>query len=231
MTEHDELRRRAHEEWEAGNLKAAFDLFERAATQGDKSAQFWLAYFYEEGIGVEEDPIKGMYWTLKSGDEGYTGPYEDEADYLRRTIEEMKQAFERGEETSLLNLGLFYDVGLGVAVDKEQAMVWYLRALEHGDTAAFNNIAILYRERGDVASAKEWFDKATAAGDGDAYLKLAKLYLDGSIPDENGEVRRNLERVLEAEHVTAASVEEAQALLDEMSDLQSVDATKPDRGL
>lgn len=216
MVGNDELRERAHEEWEAGNLKAAFDLFERAAKQGDKAAQFSLGYFYEYGIGVEEDLIKGMYWSLRSEEDDDTGSYEDEADYLRKTFERMKYAAERGEVTSLYLLGYFYDVGFGVAADKEQAMFWYLKACESGDSGAFNNIAILYREKGDFASAKEWFDKATASGDGDAYLQLAKLYLDGSLPDENGEARKNLERVLEADHVTEASVEEAQALLDWM---------------
>lgn len=229
MTTNDELRERAHEEWDAGNLKAAFDLFKLAAEQGDKAAQFSLGYFYDYGIGVEEDPIKGMFWSLKSEEEDDIGPYEDELDYLRKTVEKMKRDAEQGKDTSLLNLGYFYDVGLGVAADKEQAMFWYLKALESGNTAALVNIAILYREKGDFASAKEWFDKATASGDGDAYLQLAKLYLDGSLLDGNGEARRNLERVLEAEHVTEDSVEEAQALLDEMSRPQSAEAPKPDR--
>jgi TPR repeat protein len=94
-----------------------------------------------------------------------------------------KLAFERGaalgDGCCWLRLGYLYDVGLGVETDKREAMRCYRRAWLQRNTAAANNIAILYRERGDHRSMFRWFERAASEGDGSAYLDLAKCYRDG----------------------------------------------------
>lgn len=130
------------------------------------------------------------------------------------------QSFERGaalgDISCLFRLALAYDVGgLGVAVDKNRAMQFYKRAWRRGDWwAAPNNIAILYRERGNLRTMFQWFNRAAAKGDGSAHLDLAKCYLEGT------GVRRNTQSALrclafavESEHISEAEREEAQALL------------------
>ncbi len=94
-----------------------------------------------------------------------------------------KLAFERGaalnDDNCWLRLGYLYDVGRGVETDKLEAMRCYRRAWRRRNTAAANNIAILYRERGAYRLMVRWFERAAGEGDGGAYLDLAKCYRDG----------------------------------------------------
>src|SRR3712207_483964 len=59
-----------------------------------------------------------------------------------------KEAFERGaalgDSSCWGRLGLRFDLGLGVTVDKGEAMRCYKRAWRQRDAASANNIAILY---------------------------------------------------------------------------------------
>lgn len=54
-----------------------------------------------------------------------------------------------GDDSCWLRLGLLFDLGHGVEVDKAQAMRCYQRAWRQRNAVAANNIAILYRERGN----------------------------------------------------------------------------------
>jgi len=121
-----------------------------------------------------------------------------------------------GSKGCALNLGYFYDEGLGIPQSKSSALYWYRQACRHGDLSGATNIAILCRERGQYRAMFRWFRKACQAshgGDGDAELDMAECLLSGA-----GTVRsrdraiRHLRRVLRSRQVTPASVEEAQAL-------------------
>jgi uncharacterized protein len=131
------------------------------------------------------------------------------------------QSFERGaalaDESCLFRLALMYDVGeLGVAVDKNRAMQLYKRAWRKGNWwAAPNNIAILYRERGDMRTMFQWFKRAAAKGDGSAHLDLAKCYLEGTGVRKNAQsALRCLVFAVSSEHISEAEREQAQALID-----------------
>ncbi len=65
-----DLFEQASKEWDAGNLKSAFDLFQRSASQGDASSQNNLGYFYDEGIGVSSDKERAIFWFTKAAQNG-----------------------------------------------------------------------------------------------------------------------------------------------------------------
>ncbi|MCX8627214.1 sel1 repeat family protein, partial [Gilliamella sp. B3976] len=44
------------------------------------------------------------------------------------------------------NLGLMYDEGDGVDVNKEKAIYWYTKAAEQGGREAQNNLGALYQQ-------------------------------------------------------------------------------------
>lgn len=75
MSSNDELSIRAYEEWEAGNLEKAFDLFKCAAERDDGIAQQNLGYFFDEGIGVKADKKKAEFWYTKAAQNGHTSAY------------------------------------------------------------------------------------------------------------------------------------------------------------
>lgn len=129
-----------------------------------------------------------------------------------------RQLFERaaaaGDAGSLVNLGYFYDEGIGAMPDKALAMRLYKRAYRKGDAAAASNIAILYREQGRRRLSFQWFARAAQLKDGDAEVELAKLLATGT------GVRRSLALALQAAErartsgfITPAGREEAISVL------------------
>ena len=119
-----------------------------------------------------------------------------------------------GDDGAQLNLGYFYDVGLGTRRNREKALQWYRRAYRQGSSAAASNIATVYRDNGRPRLAFAWYKRASIMNDGDAMVEIAKRYLSGSGVRKNGEqARRFLKRAIGSKHITEAGREEAQALL------------------
>ena len=98
-------------------------------------------------------------------------------------FERARACYERGAELGdgmcFQALGYMYDVGEGAAVDKVMALKLYRAAWRRGDHAAALNIAIIYRERGQMRRMFQWFERVACAGDGSAQLEMAKCYLNG----------------------------------------------------
>lgn len=108
-----------------------------------------------------------------------------------------KQAAELGDVAAMLNVGFFFDEGLGVKADKAAARGWYEKAYDEGDASAANNIAILCRENNDLAGAADWFAKAAELGDGDALVELARVHIEGQgVAKDEAKARAFLERAL-----------------------------------
>lgn len=87
---------------------------------------------------------------------------------LPRAFQLFQSCVDQGDTGALMNLGYFYDEGLGTPASKYQARIWYRKARHAGDFVAANNLAILFREREAHHSAFHWFRKAALGGDGDA---------------------------------------------------------------
>lgn len=86
-------------------------------------------------------------------------------------------AAQNGEEDAFNSVGYFFDHGIGVKKNVDHAFAWYRRAAMRGNLAGFINLAICYRNAGNLRRAKFWFEKAHAQGDGSAAYELGKIYL------------------------------------------------------
>jgi TPR repeat protein len=75
--------------------------------------------------------------------------------------------------------GVLLSNGDGVRKDVDEALSWLRRAFRAGDTCAAQNIAITYRQIGDLRTAVKWFRKSADAGDGDALIQLGIHYYWG----------------------------------------------------
>ena len=83
--------------------------------------------------------------------------------------------------------------------------------------AAANNIAVLYRERGDDRGMLRWYKKAAAEGDGGSHLAVAKCYLRGLGVRANTQAGlRSLAAAVASDLISEAEREEAQGLLDNL---------------
>lgn len=134
-----------------------------------------------------------------------------------------RQLFERGVSlgsTACLNrLAHIHDVGLGVEADKQLAMRLYQRAWRRTrSTVASNNIAILYRERGDYRAMFKWFRRAADNGDGSASLEMAKCHLDGlGTPRDPVAALQCLAAAIRSDYISEDEQEEAAELMSALA--------------
>jgi TPR repeat protein len=79
----------------------------------------------------------------------------------------------------MINLGLLYANGQGVAQDYAKAREWYEKAADKGATSAMINLGLLYANgqgvAQDYAKAREWYEKAADKGDTSAEARLEQL--------------------------------------------------------
>ena len=86
------------------------------AEKGYPLAECQVGYFYLEGLGVEKDTAKALYWT--------------------------ERAAKHGDRDGQYNLGWFYEEGIGTERDVEKAKYWYERAAEQGHELAVGKLTI-----------------------------------------------------------------------------------------
>ncbi len=80
------------------------------AKQGYPLAECQIGYFYYDGLGIEKDLEKAIYWT--------------------------RRAAEHGDRDGQCNLAWFHEDAIGVEKDIEQAIFWYKKAaLQNHDLA------------------------------------------------------------------------------------------------
>jgi len=97
----------------------------------------------------------------------------------------------KGDPKAQFNVGLIYANGKGVNKDTYQAMEWYKKAAEQGNTAAQYNLAKLIAQRPDKEDpraqkrVKYWYEKAAEVGQKEAINDLALLYLKGEGVEKN----------------------------------------------
>jgi len=92
-------------------LRENAEMAQKAADQGDASAQFLLGLMYADGHGVPRDYVKAMHW--------------------------WHMAAEQGLANAQSTLGFMYANGKGgVPKDEAKAVYWYEQAAEQGDAKA-----------------------------------------------------------------------------------------------
>jgi TPR repeat protein len=83
-----------------------------------------------------------------------------------------------GDTSCQILLGNYLSGGRkGVPIDQKRAIYWYKQAYKQGDSTAAFNLAMDYRKQGDVDEAYRWFELSVLAGDNEAHLALAKIWL------------------------------------------------------
>ena len=135
--------------------------------------------------------------------------YEESGDY-ERAFRLFKSLALRGDSGAQLNVGYFYDRGLGVRRNQEKALYWYRRNYARGEASGANNIATVYRDRGDLKRAISWFLKAVEMGDDGAALELARIYLSQG---KSADAKRFLKRAAKSDRACMADNKEAARLL------------------
>jgi TPR repeat protein len=88
------------------------------------------------------------------------------------------QGAKAGDTSCQILLGNYLSDGRkGISIDRMRAAYWYKRAYKQGDSTAAFNLAIDYRRHGDIDEAYRWFELSVEAGNNEAHLALAKIWL------------------------------------------------------
>ena len=83
-----------------------------------------------------------------------------------------------GDTSCQILLGNYLSDGRkGISIDDARAIYWYKQAYKQGDSTAAFNLAMHYRKRGNVGEAYRWFQYSVKAGNNEAHLALAKIWL------------------------------------------------------
>jgi TPR repeat protein len=99
-------------EEEGGDLNEAVGCWQKSASQGQKYAQFFLAWSYRTGSGIQADHAEAFNWFRKAADQGHP-----EAQYW---------------------LACCYRDGCGIREDYANAREWFKQAIEGGHNSATN---------------------------------------------------------------------------------------------
>lgn len=176
------------------------DLLERGAGLGDVMAQYNLGLAYKNGdLGLDvgkrlnEIQADAFQWMSKAAESGLVPAMIDTAVALyygqgiledrKRAVDLLELAASRGSWEAMYNLGQAYNN----RDDRSEAIIWYARAAEGGDSRSQAKLARLLTDGDGLpapqreAAARYW---RLAANGGllDAQVQLANLLRDGTVP-------------------------------------------------
>ena len=181
---------RALELYEAKKYRKSYGLFEEAAEQGDKNAQFMLGYMYQKGRGVDQNYKNSAFWHTKAAEQGHRvsqvnlGEMYDKGQGVDQSAKKSAfwyaKAAEQGHAIAQNNLGYMYEYGKGVAQSYEKAVSLYAKAAEQGLTRAQTNLGVMYRRGQGIAQnyekAVSLYAKAAEQGHAIAQNNLGYMY-------------------------------------------------------
>lgn len=107
------------------NARKSYDFFKKAAQMQHAPSQCNLGLLYEEGMGIEYDPEKAVYWYRKSAQQGF--------------------------DVGMVNLAKMLIKGEGVKASSQEAKDWILKAHQKGNAEAQDLLAYVEDDNEEVS--------------------------------------------------------------------------------
>ena len=182
-----------------------FEWYEKAALQGNSSAQTNLGLLYANGDGIEQNFERACEWLEKAALQGNSSAQANlgvlylKGQGVKQNYEKAFEWFEKAalqdDPSGQTNLGALYLNGQGVKQNFEKAFEWYEKAALQGSSNAQFNLGTFYDNGQGVEQnyekAFEWYEKAALQGDLGAQSNMGVLYLNGQ------GVKQNYEKAIE----------------------------------
>ena len=166
----------------------AFRLFRKAAEKDYAMAQFNVGRCYYFGWGVTEDEREAVKWFEKAAEQGHEGAakrlgdcyaFENPAEALKWYL----KAAEQGNKAAQYELGRYYEEGIGVPADEDEAIRWYQKAGMENCLSALAeknyDKGVEHYNKNEYAEAVKYFRRAAELGNRDAQNYLGVLYQGG----------------------------------------------------
>uniref|UniRef100_A0A7S4KHL1 PH domain-containing protein n=1 Tax=Paramoeba aestuarina TaxID=180227 RepID=A0A7S4KHL1_9EUKA len=172
-----------------------FELYQKAAAQGDKTAQNNVGYCYQYGIGVAQDDQLARHWytraieqsdflpsfvnlglmLLDSDADGHPNPQKARGLFLK--------AAARGSPEGQNNLGYCFQTGTGGNSNSKEAYDLFCKAAKSGYPPAYHNLGQCYEFGLGIEESKEeafkWYEKGAKAGHNESLLAVGLCYEKG----------------------------------------------------
>ncbi|WP_347888499.1 SEL1-like repeat protein [Nitrosomonas europaea] len=179
-----------------GNLTIPSNIIatlEYAADLSDTVAMNYLGSFYHQGISIEKNLEKGVYWHQRAADKGNSiamvslGLCYQKGKGVEQNWDEAfrlyRQAVDLGNSQAMFNLGICYERGEGVEQNWDEAIRLYRQAVDLGNSQAMVNLGVCYK-RGERVE-QNWdeaiglYRQAVNLGDSLAMANLGSCYEKG----------------------------------------------------
>ncbi len=155
------------------------------AKSGDVEAQFQMANYYAEGIGVVEDASEAMRWMREAATGDHTEAQYRMGAFYSYSIEEAIQWFTKAGQNGHLEaqrrLGAHY---AGSGKNKAEAFKWFLLAAQQDDIESSYEVGNMYfYGMGAAKNLTEAFKYYQFAAEADyipALVAVGECYLDGA---------------------------------------------------
>ena len=182
------------------DLARSAQLFEVAANQGAAQAQFNLAWSYHHGLGVDRNWELALKWYSAAAEQvnpggirGVGEMYELGVAGLNQDFVQAAKLYERaaelGDLVAQFNLGVFYEHGQGVPVDRRLAETYLERSATQGHDSAQLNLGLLYQSGvegvPDYKKAIYWLQMAAESGNPKAHGAIGSMYFGGHGVNQN----------------------------------------------
>ena len=178
------------------DLALAIKYWTQAAEHGHHVSQYYVAWAYEFGQGVEKNEEQALFWYRKSADNGNRDAkraignfyYYGKGGLSKDNAEAVKWYRISAEEGNLyaqFDLGWAYEYGQGIEKDLLMAIQWYRKSADQGYAAAQYKVgqAYYYGSFGvtkDRKTAIQWYQKAAEQGNRSAQYALGLCYAEGT---------------------------------------------------
>jgi hypothetical protein len=158
------------------NKEEAFKWYKKAAKHGSPSAMFNLGVCYYNGDGTNVDDALAFAWFTLAKESGSTAAI----DAVARSTSELRP---RTINEGTRDIGEFYEKGESLPRNLPEAMKWYTKLADLGDTEAQVRLSAIYMgvegTPADYSQARHWCEQAAKAGDARAEVCLGTIYQRG----------------------------------------------------
>ena len=176
------------------DLARSAQLFEVAANQGAAQAQFNLGWAYHYGLGVGRNWELALKWYSAAAEQVNPGGIRGVGEMYELGVAGLKQDFvqaaklyeraaELGDLVAQFNLGVFYEHGQGVPVNRRLAETYLERSATQGHDSAQLNLGLLYQSGvegvPDYKKAIYWLQMAAESGNPKAHGAIGSMYVSG----------------------------------------------------
>lgn len=173
-----------------------------------------LSDYYLKMADSRSDLEAAEFWILKCAEVGNFSAMTRYGDLLLdlERYEEARDLFDRLKSSTLLSakvhayrrLGEIYQKGLGVKIDEEKAQGYFEKSLKWENPKSFYEMGKKAYDAENFAEAREWWEKASRAGDFVADYQLGCLYHSGQGgPQDIDEAYRLFRRAAENDYLPA----------------------------